>query len=312
MTMFQNAALKMRTLPESTDCGRNSLRTTDSEGRCTDGARPSTGSPNSDWRFNSSDIASWARFSGDYNPVHFFHESARLVGSPEIIVHGMLPLVHVKQAICNEFLQATIQPKWFRIACRFRLPVQRNQSHRLTLAPERTFALHAADGSGGAVLEGLFGLHEEPTIDTPSETIQIDSDHVRARLFQFSGSVSNINAYWIAIDSLVFSTLITNVISLPIVRQRRLTEGVSTGRELVERAIALQTTHKVIVSPRLLSHRNGDGNACDSIHIALGHPQVVRDTAAMLVGAQPADVFMGAIFVMRSEIGFLFKRRAIG
>ena len=273
------------------------------------GARQCATSPVADWRFNSADIFSWAHFSGDYNPVHFSVESARLAGSSEVIVHGMLPLVYVKQAIASTFEFVHFQQNWLKISCRFRLPMKRDKSHDLTIAPDRTFALHATDEQNVAVLQGTFGLHRDLTSTTAVENIDILPDEARERLSQFSRSFSKVNPFWIAIDSLAFSRLIANVISLPISLQRQLTEGVSTGGELLKRAIALQTTHTIIVSPWLLLHQYGDGDFKDTVRIGLGVPHVVRDTPAMLVGSQPADVFIGGRFAMRCEIGFLLRRR---
>ena len=57
---------------------------------------------NGAWCFGHAHIESWARFSGDFNPIHFDLEKARLAGSPAIIVHGMLPLLYVKQAVTRQ------------------------------------------------------------------------------------------------------------------------------------------------------------------------------------------------------------------
>ncbi len=45
------------------------------------------------------DLVKYAAASGDYNPIHFDHESARAAGLPGIVVHGLLMAAWAMQAI---------------------------------------------------------------------------------------------------------------------------------------------------------------------------------------------------------------------
>lgn len=239
--------------------------------------------------------------------MHFCPEAARLAGSPDIIVHGMLPMVSVKQAIADAFLESATQAQWLKVACRFRSPIRRDQAHSLTIAGG-SFVLHAAPGGREVLLGNFEPLGECASGGMVVGCIELPESEVRERLSRFSASLPEVDSLWIAADSLVFSKLIANDASLPIIRGRRLTQGASTHSELLERVIALQTAHSVVVSRWLLSRPLSGMPPLDAIRIELAAPQIVRDTPALLVGSQPAHVFIGTRLAMRCEIGFLFKR----
>ena len=42
------------------------------------------------------DVENWAAFSGDYNPIHFDLERVRKLGLEQLVVHGMLGIMPVK------------------------------------------------------------------------------------------------------------------------------------------------------------------------------------------------------------------------
>ena len=51
-----------------------------------------------DLRFDSHDIEAWARLSGDRNPIHFDREAALRMNAADVVVHGMLAMLPIKQA----------------------------------------------------------------------------------------------------------------------------------------------------------------------------------------------------------------------
>lgn len=265
-----------------------------------------------EWCFGADEISSWAHFSGDYNPIHFCADAARRAGSPEIIVHGMLPLVYVKQTLASAFDVAHDHADWLKVFCRFQSPMRQGESHHLTIEDDGRFALHVSRERSRTVLEGIFTPLGDFKSGMSMERIDISAFEVQERISQFAVSFPNVDALWIALDSLAFSRLITTDSLLPILRGRRLTEGVALHSELLRRAIALQTTHSVAVSPWFLSRVMRDAVCLDAIRIELGAPHVVRDTPTMLLGSQPADVLVGAKVAIRCEIGFLFRRLTTG
>ncbi|WP_242688035.1 MaoC/PaaZ C-terminal domain-containing protein [Photorhabdus stackebrandtii] len=47
-------------------------------------------------QFSKKDLSQWAKFSGDYNSIHFDEKIAKEVGLGGIAVHGMLAMLPLK------------------------------------------------------------------------------------------------------------------------------------------------------------------------------------------------------------------------
>lgn len=50
-------------------------------------------------RFIESDLEKWARFSNDYNPIHFDKNFAKKFGLDDVVVHGMLGINHIFRSV---------------------------------------------------------------------------------------------------------------------------------------------------------------------------------------------------------------------
>lgn len=70
------------------------------------------------WQLDPAAGRRYARLSGDWNPIHLYRWSARLMGMRTPIIHGMQSLAKVCAALENDTGHPTT-----RIACRFRAPV---------------------------------------------------------------------------------------------------------------------------------------------------------------------------------------------
>jgi acyl dehydratase len=92
------------------------------------GDRSGTKQPDAGLDLNSVPVAQWtldaaagrryARLSGDWNPIHLYGWSARLMGMRAPIIHGMHTLAASSAALENESGRHAV-----RVACRFRAPV---------------------------------------------------------------------------------------------------------------------------------------------------------------------------------------------
>ena len=49
--------------------------------------------------FGLPEVQEWARFSDDFNPIHFDSQYAKGAGLDGLVVHGMLALLPVKSAL---------------------------------------------------------------------------------------------------------------------------------------------------------------------------------------------------------------------
>src|SRR5439155_26041866 len=79
------------------------------------------------------DIDRWARFSGDYNPIHFDAAEARQLGADGVIAHGMLVLLAIKAR-----LSVTLAPDggWWLARARMRQPVLAEEAVLLDTRPQ--------------------------------------------------------------------------------------------------------------------------------------------------------------------------------
>lgn len=96
------------------------------------------GAPLAQWTLDRSAGRSYARLSGDWNPIHLAGWSARLMGMRRPIIHGMHTLARCCAALENAGGRRAVG-----IACRFRAPV----------ALGSDVVLHAHPGTGAFVVD---------------------------------------------------------------------------------------------------------------------------------------------------------------
>lgn len=97
-----------------------------------------SGAPLAQWTLDAAAGRRYARLSGDWNPIHLYGWSARLMGMRAPIIHGM----HTLAAGCAA-LENTHGGHVTRVDCRFRAPIKLGS----------TVALRAVSGSGEFVVE---------------------------------------------------------------------------------------------------------------------------------------------------------------
>lgn len=90
-----------------------------------------TGTPLAQWTLDAAAGRRYARLSGDWNPIHLYGWSARLMGMRRPIIHGM----HTLGASCAA-LENAAGKRAIRIDCRFRAPVPLGRGVALQAAGE--------------------------------------------------------------------------------------------------------------------------------------------------------------------------------
>ncbi|MFP5391655.1 MAG: MaoC family dehydratase [Gammaproteobacteria bacterium] len=261
------------------------------------------------WHFDHAQIASWAQFSGDFNPIHFDIEKAMQAGSRSIIVHGMLPLLHVKQDIANRHDESDSWNQWLNIKCRLKSPLLRDARHEYMvreLGQKGKFSIRPI-GKKEDLVQGTFSAEEtiEPGIDTGE--ITLDSAMIGDRLAQFSRLFPEIDYLWIAIDSLVFSRFLESEIPFVLARENNMVRDARNQVELMNKALTIQTFHSVQISPELLRKSVRSQRDIKSIKIKLGQPVSVKNNDSELLGSHTLEIYLNGEFSMRSEIGLMLK-----
>jgi acyl dehydratase len=92
---------------------------------------PQPGAPIDSWTLAPSSGRAYARISGDWNPIHLTRWSARLMGLPAPIIHGMQSLAKTCAA-----LEKSAGRRVARISVRFTAPVQLGSTAELTAGSE--------------------------------------------------------------------------------------------------------------------------------------------------------------------------------
>jgi hypothetical protein len=136
-----------------------------------------------DMLFSKLNLLRWAEFSGDFNPIHFDIERARLAGSKGIIVHGMLALLAVKQA-ADKLIDRQSDGVWHSVKARLKMPLQLDTTYRLSVTSSahlNKFAVRPVDGHD-ELIQGFF--MQTPAFETrPSlKTVALMPDRVQDRL----------------------------------------------------------------------------------------------------------------------------------
>lgn len=103
------------------------------------------------WTLDATAGRRYARLSGDWNPIHLYGWSARLMGMRAPIIHGM----HTLAASCAALEHAGGRPMR-RIACRFRAPVALGST--VSLRTVRDTGEFAVDAGGKPAVTGEYAL----------------------------------------------------------------------------------------------------------------------------------------------------------
>lgn len=117
--------------------------------------------------FRPRDLACWARFSGDFNPIHFDIGAARAAGADDLIVHGMLALLPIKHLLWEHARPAGGEDGWLRFRAMLRRPVLVGRRHVVSLAERARGRLDFSlrdERSSEELLRGFAGPCEAPEL----------------------------------------------------------------------------------------------------------------------------------------------------
>src|SRR5947199_103475 len=129
-----------------------------------------------DLTFGPEEIARWARFSGDYNPIHFDPERARQLGADDVIAHGMLVLLAVKGRLSQALPRGA--GGWWLLRSRMRQPVVAGTPARLeTSRRGESLAFSLGSPAGRKLMTGSLGrLAESPNVLDPGHSSRLPAE----------------------------------------------------------------------------------------------------------------------------------------
>ncbi|TXI92570.1 MAG: hypothetical protein E6Q34_06370 [Burkholderiaceae bacterium] len=182
-----------------------------------------------EYAFDMPDVQKWAEFSGDYNPIHFNLDDARLAGMDELILHGMLALMPVKQALSHALGQTLRSPTshsgahansenleidpsnsdavWTKFRALFRHPIPHGRSIALQHRPAHTGlnfkVCHVS--SDDEHFRGSMASTESPADQYRAVEYEFHTALDAQAADKFYEFYPGVKHAWIALDAIVFA-----------------------------------------------------------------------------------------------------------
>lgn len=162
-------------------------------------------------RFDPAATAAWAAFSGDYNPIHFDPAFARsAIGSEGTVVHGMLAMLALKQAVSERPWTGDGWLQWTGML-KQAMPSQLDYAVHLSDAGADTkvrFRLHSPGDTEKRILGHCAPVaFDAAPYRTPPRHALAGAD-VRERLERFAQAFPAATSCWVAVDALIFAEYI--------------------------------------------------------------------------------------------------------
>lgn len=235
----------------------------------------------SELRFGADAVRAWAEFSGDYNPVHFDPQHAREAGLDGLIVHGMLALLPVKQAL-TAAAPAPADPDADGLHFRsvFRNPIPYDEGCTLVLRNARkgldfrlSSAQHGHEHFRGGLAPCAFGGGDAPPRGGRRYLNSAELSERTDRLARVHGDV---DALWVGLDAIVFADFLHT--HLERIQNRAYAE-LGLDAAAAPRTVVFQTSHSVRC-PRSLAEQPLEAvSALGGISYAIpeDNPMVVGD-----------------------------------
>lgn len=260
-------------------------------------------------RFCDQEVARWAEFSGDYNPVHFDEDHARLAGLDATIVHGMLALLPVKQAITRQYrLTAGPEGDWFKFRAFFRTPVARRAAARLVVGTKGhglEFRLKEPNGE----IEHIRG-----SLAPCSRTIRpVQAQHLRQPGAGYVGErIGKLLAYypyageaWVVLDALLFAEFMRS--DAESIKEGAIASLRSSTGALDGATVTYQVSHAVYFSRQVMDATLGEFSSGDFLTYAVSSPGEPALASGQMGGRVVVDAFWKGQPIMQLEIGLLAK-----
>jgi hypothetical protein len=158
--------------------------------------------------FDKAATKRWADFSGDYNPIHFELEKARLVGADHLITHGMLVILHACKFV-DEFIENDIaeNSNWTLYKSLMSRPVPQDVTVNLSCARKTgSLRITAEDGEEICFKANVKRIPAWTMQPIPGKRTELLSD----RCESFFEIFPNNKKWWHALNAVVFADFISN------------------------------------------------------------------------------------------------------
>ncbi len=256
------------------------------------------------YSFGLSEVEKWAKFSGDYNPIHFNLEEAKNAGLNGLILHGMLALMPVKQAVSKDYIQENPgDVGWMKFRALFRNPIAHDGLVSLGTKPwdnGLTFRICAYE-SKHEHFRGAFTPVEDPTPQVANSGVEVNYSTILCseNLGCFSEYYPGIKERWIELDAIIFSEFIRS--KMKVVEDMTQLYGANKGKRSL-----FQISHSVIFDKSYFSNAQPDESDWRQISYGITVPEMIISDD-QLIGTVSLPVMTGGRLVMLLEIGLIAK-----
>jgi len=264
-----------------------------------------------DLRFDSQAIEDWARLSGDRNPIHFNRAAARRMNAADVVVHGMLAMLPVKQALGREAACAPgpESATWIQFRSLLKAPVLRDHAVNLALthrADRVVFKLNPGDACPDN-FTGNVRRVAPPGWESDARRITLLVSETQAWLHQFYSGLGNQLDPWVALDALVFGDFVRYRLGSVFERlgpSLRLDQQFERIQDLTSHLV-VQTTHQTVFAGQLCIA----GELPPIVDYQIDNIDLIEhDDEAM--GTLDLGVFLQQRHVMTITLGLLIRKLA--
>lgn len=163
--------------------------------------------------FRQDDLEKWARFSGDYNPIHFDEQVAVSgFGLDGVVVHGMLAMMPLKACVSRADWGAGGWVRWWAILKRA-IPLKSGFAISMdALSPNEKARFSLSEsGKGTKNIIGGCSMSEFDAAEFPSTPRHfVERKRLQDKFKEFRQNFPKVDGLWVYLDALIFSEYIIN------------------------------------------------------------------------------------------------------
>jgi hypothetical protein len=257
--------------------------------------------------FSGDDIEKWARFSYDRNPIHFDPEAARRLNVDDVVVHGMLALLPVKQELCG--LSKPGDTNWSGFKALLKAPVLRDTLIALSVndqAPRLRFRLESCPPNSEHMIGNMRKV-AAPQWRSRAPVHIIQPAQVSERLQVFREAFGPGYSAWVQLDALVFGHFIRHQIG-DLFNRLEIASTPGDAKYQIEdfpQHLLVQISHQTVFHDALRPPKHLE--RLSALHYQVDNLNLTRD-ANTAFGTLELGITLQCQHVMTIVLGLLVKK----
>jgi hypothetical protein len=251
--------------------------------------------------FDMDAVEKWAQFSSDRNPIHFELAHARLAGLDALIVHGMLALMPVKDAVAG-----AIEPGgWMKFKSLLRNPIPHGAPIAFDAKPAAEGLSFQVRGSAGQIehFRGTYRRAEDPVAELQGESVELQTALDCSHVERFAQFYPDVRQRWIGLDAIIFSEFMRT--RLQIVEDIAQAHLLGLGADAHTSRVVVQSSHSVTFDAAFFGALGGP-DAWTGFSHGMLMPEMIA-SSNQLSGTVSLPVMWQDRLVMLVELGLVSR-----